>query len=66
VSTLCQSSGVGKFIFRLTGSIPVVAALVLCGCGSENDPTFVGVEEQQAKQDEERKNKLDTDTAPQQ
>lgn len=40
--------------------------LVLGGCGHEEEPKFVGVEEEQLKKAEEHKEPADPDTASQQ
>jgi hypothetical protein len=60
-----RPSNIGTFFLWLTGSIPFVAALVLSGCGGKDEPIFVGIEERQAKEDEEQKNMPETDNASQ-
>lgn len=52
--------------FRKCRLIAVMGLLVLGGCGHEEEPKFVGVEEEQLKKAEEHKEPADPDTASQQ
>lgn len=64
VYTMRRPHGTERFTVRLCGSVAIIAVVALGGCGSEDMPTFVGVEEQQAKEAEEQKNKAHAATIP--
>lgn len=64
--TMRWPRSVDQYAFRICGSIAVIALLALGGCSSEDEPNFMGVEEQQKiKEAEEHRGESRTTTAPQ-
>jgi hypothetical protein len=53
-------------LLRLCGSVAVITLLAVGGCGGEDEPSFGGIEERQAKEAEELKKNAHADTTPQQ